>query len=132
MQKLLDPSYMAFPFRVGADGVATSTRRAHIREQIEQVLFTNPTERVFRLEFGAGVRRLVFETNTPALWDLARQRLSASLAEVLRGEVDPASLEIVLRNEDADDRLDIRIAYRLATINRREEHIFKLPGGIDG
>ena len=39
-------------------------RVRHIREQIEQVLFTDPGERVFRPEFGAGVRRLVFEPST--------------------------------------------------------------------
>ncbi len=36
----------------------------HIREQIEQVLFTDPGERVFRPELGAGMRQLVFEPNT--------------------------------------------------------------------
>ncbi len=132
MQKLIDPAYMSFPFRVGPGGVATSKRREHIREQIAQVLFTNPTERVFRLEFGAGVRRLVFEPNSDSLWDLARQRLSASLGEVLRGEVDPASLEIERLDEDAEDTLHIRVAYRLATINRREEQLFRFPGGPNG
>jgi len=117
---------------VGPDSVATSKRREHVRQQIEQVLFTNPTERVFRLEFGAGVRRLVFEPNNAALWDLARQRLSASLGEVLRGEVDPASLEIEQLDEDAEDTLHIRVAYRLATINRREEHVFRFPGDAHG
>ena len=49
MQKLIDPEYMSFPFRVTEDGVATSRRRKHIRQLIEQVLFTNPNERVFRI-----------------------------------------------------------------------------------
>ena len=132
MQKLIDPEYMSFPFRVTEDGVATSRRREHIRQLIEQVLFTNPNERVFCLEFGAGVRRMVFEGNRKNLWELARQRLSSSLGDVLQGEVDPASLQIEAGNEDGDNTLHIRIAYRLVTINREEEHLFKLEGGSFG
>jgi len=132
MQKLIDPEYMSFPFRVTEDGVATSRRREHIRQLIEQVLFTNPNERVFRLEFGAGVRRMVFEGNRKNLWELARQRLSSSLGDVLQGEVDPASLQIEAGNEGEDNTLHIRIAYRLVTINREEEHLFKLEGGSFG
>ena len=136
MQKLIDPEYMSFPFRVTEDGVATSRRREHIRQLIEQVLFTNPNERVFCLEFGAGVRRMVFEGNSKNLWELARQRLSSSLGDVLQGEVDPASLQIEAGNEAGnevgDNTLHIRIAYRLVTINREEEHLFKLEGGSFG
>jgi len=132
-KKLLDPQYMAFPFQMDVKGVITSTRSDHIREQIRQVLLTNPGERVFRLEFGVGVRRLVFEPNNTALWELTRQRLFASLSDVLRGEVDPASLEIErLSKENTDETLHIRVAYRLATINRREEHVFQFPGGSYG
>lgn len=130
--KLVDPKYMSFPFRVNQDGIAVSERREHIREQIAQVLFTNPTERVFRLAFGAGVRRLVFEPNNAGLWDLARQRLASSLGDALRGEVDPASLVIERLDEDSEDTLHIYVAYRLATINRLEEHIFRFQGGSDG
>ncbi len=41
-QLLRGPDYLAFPLRVDADGPAPSSRRAHVREQIEQVLFTSP------------------------------------------------------------------------------------------
>lgn len=132
MRGLIDPEYMAYPFRVGPGGVSTSRRLDHVREQIRQVLFTNPAERVFRLEFGAGARRLVFEPNNEALWGLAKQRLAASLGEVLRGEVDPSSLEIERVDEGAPETLHIRVAYRLATIDRREEHVFRFPGELHG
>lgn len=132
MQQLIDPEYMSFPFRIGSNGVATSQRREHIKQLIEQVLFTNPNERVFRLEFGAGVRRLVFEGNRAALWELAKQRLSASLSEVLQGEVDPNSLDVDVSDEGDEDTLHIHIRYRLATINREEEFLFQIQGGSLG
>jgi hypothetical protein len=139
MQKLIDPKYMAFPFRLQDDGVETVNRVEHIKQIIQQVLFTNPNERVFRLTFGAGARRMVFEPNGAALWDLAKQRVIANLAEALRGEVDPTSLDVKVDNQGdagtgADDLgvLYIRISYRLSTINREESLLIPIEGGSLG
>lgn len=120
MQRLSDPPYLAFPFRITAAGAQTSNRAGHVREQIEQVLFTHPNERVFRPEFGAGIRKLIFEPNASALWEVTRKRLTAALAEALKGEVDPRSLEVDVIGED--EKLIVRIAYRLAAIGRNEQH----------
>ncbi len=124
MQHLSDPPYLAFPFRIGADGAQTSGRARHVREQIEQVLFTNPNERVFRPEFGAGVKKLIFEPNASALWEVTRKRLTASLADALKGEVDPRTLEVSVRGED--EKLIVAIAYNLTTIGRTERHQFEV------
>ena len=58
MPRLIDPEYVSFPFRFDREkrGPATSRRQEHVEQQIEQVLLINPGERVFRPEFGAGVR----------------------------------------------------------------------------
>jgi len=122
MPGLSESQYLKFPFSVGDDGPKTSSRSDHVREQIEQVLFTSPKERVFRPEFGVGVRRLVFEPNNNALRNTTVKRLNASLAEALHGEVDPRTLEIDVRNED--EKLIINISYVLAAINRQESHKF--------
>ena len=122
MQGLSDPPYLAFPFRIGDAGARTSSRASHVREQIEQVLFTNPNERVFRPEFGAGVKKLIFEPNASALWEVTRKRLMASLSEALRGEVDPRTLEVNVRGEE--EKLIIEIDYNLTTIGQTEKHRF--------
>ena len=122
MQRLSDPPYLAFPFRIGEDGAQTSSRAQHVREQIEQVLFTNPYERVFRPEFGAGVKKLIFEPNDSALWEVTRKRLTASLADALKGEVDPRTLEVSVRGED--EKLIVEITYNLTTIGHSEQHQF--------
>ena len=136
MQRLIDPKYMAFPFRIEVGGAATSRRQEHVREIIRQVLWTNPNERVFRLKFGAGVVRLVFEPNSTTLWDLAKQRLIANLTECLQGELDPNSLEIAVAEGDGSDIdagiLYISVRYRLATINREETVVIPLQGGYLG
>ncbi len=122
MQYLSDPPYLSFPFRIGTNGAKTSNRAQHVREQIEQVLFTDPRERVYRPEFGAGVRKLLFEPNASALWEITRKRLMASLSEALMGEVDSRTLEVNVRGED--EKLIILISYSLATIGQRESHEF--------
>ncbi len=126
MPRLTDQKYLTFPLRIDAGGPRTSERERHVREQIEQVLFTAPGERVFRHEFGAGVKRLVFEPYTAALEEITRKRLSAALTDVLVGEVDPKTLEIEVAPADdagaieSEQRLRITVSYRLATINRDE------------
>lgn len=116
-------SYMAFPFRMGADGADTVSRFDHIRQQVEQVLFTSPGERVFRPEFGFGARRHVFEPNSSALWEYAQNRLYGALAEALAGEVDPKTIEVnVTANPDAPEVLLVRITYVIAALQRTETH----------
>ena len=132
MARLAPEPYLSFPFRLGAEGPVTSDRARHVREQIEQVLFTNPGERVFRPNFGAGIGRLLFEPNASPLWQVTRQRLIASLAQALEGEVDPRTLEVEVRGEG--ERLEVSIAYTLATVGHREHHVVPLStrGGDHG
>lgn len=124
--QLNNPDYMKFPLEIAADGTATSDRRAHVREQIEQVLFTNPGERWFRPEFGVGLRALVFEPNSSVLWEVTKNRLLASLTDALAGEVEPSSLDVSVEGEDA--KLIITIAYTLAAINHTEKVEFAVEG----
>lgn len=127
MTRLNQTVYSDFPLRLGSQGVATTDRMAHIRHQIEQVLFTDPGERWFRPDFGAGVRALVFEPNGSALWQITRQRLQASLADALAGEVAPRDLEVeVGASPDRSEQLLITIRYRLTAINHVESLTFEV------
>ena len=57
-----------FPYRFDGRGrTATADADDHIRDLIEQVLFTSPGERVMRPDFGSGMLALVFEPNSTAL-----------------------------------------------------------------
>jgi uncharacterized protein len=127
MSRLNNPAYMSFPVRIGEQGATTSDRNAHVREQIEQVLFTNPGERAFRPEFGVGIRALIFEPNNAVLWEITRKRLIASLSEALRGEVEPRNLEITV--EGQGEKLLVVISYTLAAIGHRERQEFLVGSG---
>jgi phage baseplate assembly protein W len=131
---LLDTSdHLAFPLRITADGAATVGRAQHVRQLVEQVLFTTPPERVFRPEFGAGAKALVFEPNASVLSEIVRKRLTASLTEALRGEVDARTLRVeVAPDPDHGERLMVAVAYQLAAIGRREQLTFALDGGAHG
>ncbi|MCP3953167.1 MAG: GPW/gp25 family protein [Desulfobacterales bacterium] len=124
MRRLIDPKYMAFPFQINTDGAMVSGRKDHIREQIEQVLFTNPGERVFRPHFGGGVRQLIFEPNTTQLSDMVKKRLVSSLTDALFGEVDPRSLDVDVVADN--EKLNITISYQLATIGLSESYTVAL------
>jgi len=117
--RLDNAEFMRFPLQISAEGSVNSSRRAHVREQIEQVLFTHPGERWFRPEFGVGIRALLFEPNGTALWELTKKRLLASLADALRGEVEASSIEVKV--EGVEEKLLIVIAYSLAAINHTEK-----------
>lgn len=119
--KLPSQSYMKFPFAIGPDGAVTSDRAQHVREQIMQVFLTVAGERVFRPQFGAGVRRLVFEPNNAALATITEKRLRSSLEEVLRGEVDPKTLRIdVDRPADEPEKFVITVEYQLSALDQSD------------
>ncbi len=57
-----------YPFRIDGRGRTASTDQdAHIRDLVEQVLFTAPGERVNRPDFGSGLMQLVFAPNSDEL-----------------------------------------------------------------
>ena len=132
MRRLPVSSFLAFPLRMTTADVATTDRSRHVRDQIEQVLFTMAGERVFRADFGAGAQRLVFEPNAPPLWELTRKRLLAALIEALKGEVDPRTLDVRVgakdHGETVGEELDITVTYALAALGGREEHSFRIGG----
>jgi phage baseplate assembly protein W len=60
---------IAFPYRVNGRGRTAEAENddAHLRDMIEQVLFTVPGERVNRPDFGCGLLQLVFAPNSVEL-----------------------------------------------------------------
>lgn len=99
-------THLDFPFDFDATGRTRSTGRDdHVRDLVEQVLFTSPGERVNRPQFGSGLLGLVFEPNGSALAAATRARVDGALqlwlAEVIQVEgvhvrADEAVLEVTV------------------------------------
>ena len=94
---------IAYPFTIDGSGrTAAPDDDEHIRQMIEQLLFTAPGERVNRPTFGTGLRQLLFAPNSPELATATEFMVQGALQEVL-GElirleaVDVATEEATLR-----------------------------------
>ena len=63
-----------YPWSVDGRGrTAATDRDGHVRDLVEQVLFTSPGERVMRPDFGCGLLGMVFEPGGPEVAAAARQ-----------------------------------------------------------
>jgi phage baseplate assembly protein W len=91
---------ISFPPRVGADGrIAWSAGEDNIRDAIRIILGTERNERLRLPEFGAGLRRCLFEPNTVA----TRQRLEDGILRALAAWEPRISVQSVDVDEDPDD-----------------------------
>jgi Bacteriophage baseplate protein W len=97
-----------FPLHVDSRGrTASAALDEHVRDMIEQLIFTNHGERVNRPDFGSGAMQLVFAPNSPELAATVQFTLQAAL-QMWLGDL----IEIDELNVEADDsRLIIDLSY---------------------
>jgi uncharacterized protein len=77
-------THVDYPFHFDGRGrTAGTTQDEHIRDLIEQVLFTSPGERVNRPAFGSGVLKLVFEPNSATLGATTQLAVQGALQQWL-------------------------------------------------
>lgn len=103
---------LSFPPRVGPDGrLAWSAGETNVREAIRLILLTEPRERVMREPFGCGLRRYLFEPNTPTTRELIRQRVTDAVA---RWEPRVRVQEVAVTADPNDPRaVAVSIRFRL-------------------
>lgn len=108
-----------FPFRVDGRGRTKLTdRRDHIRDLVEQVLFTAPGERVNRPGFGCGLLQLVFQPNSEPLELVVQATVQGALHQWL-GELIAVDQ---VRVAAEDTTLQVTIGYTVrATQEERVE-----------
>lgn len=66
----------------------------HIRDMIEQFLFTNPGERVNRPEFGGGLLQMVFAPNSPEIAAALQHTIQAGLQRWLGDLIQVNAVEV--------------------------------------
>lgn len=84
-----------FPFRIDGRGrTAETADDDHIRDMIEQLLFTSPGERVNRPDFGSGLLQMVFQPNSTELAAALQFTLQGSLQQVLGDRIQLLGVEV--------------------------------------
>jgi hypothetical protein len=107
-----------YPFHFDTRGRTASTSdNDHIRDMIEQFLFTNPGERVNRPDFGSGLLQLIFAPNSPELAATLQFTVQAGLQHWLGDVIEVQALEVM--SEDA--LLQVNLQYRVR--RTQETHI---------
>ncbi len=100
-----------FPFQFEAAGrTATTDAADHLRDLIEQLLFTSPGERVNRPDFGSGLLQLVFTPNSPELAAALQLAVQAAIDTWLGDIVSVEQLDVT--STDATLRVDLQYSDR--------------------
>jgi len=88
---------------------------AHVEQMMRQVLLTNPGERIYRPDFGCGVRQLLFSPNSDANVTLAQVTIFQALETWLGSVLQVQEVRVANREEV----LTIQIAYILKARQER-------------
>jgi phage baseplate assembly protein W len=111
-----------YPFHFDTRGrTATTDDDDHIRDMIEQFLFTNPGERVNRPDFGAGLLQLVFAPNSPELASAVQFTIQAGLQRWLSDLVEVRNLQVT--SNDAELRVLVQYLVKRTGEQRSESFV---------
>ncbi len=111
-----------FPWHLDAHGhTATVDADGHIRDLVEQVLFTNPGERVNRPDFGSGLLQLVFAPNSPELAAALQFSMRAALQRWLGDLLEVQELEVT--SVDAAIHVEVTYQVRVSGVVRTDEFV---------
>jgi phage baseplate assembly protein W len=100
-----------FPFHFDTRGrTAETDNDDHIRDMIEQFLFTNAGERVNRPDFGSGLLQMVFAPNSPELSAALQFTVQAGLQQWLGDLIEVQRLEVT--SDGAELRVELEYLVR--------------------
>lgn len=104
-----------FPLQFDGRGrTSETTPNEHIRDLIEQVLFTAPGERLNRPGFGSGIMALVFEPNSEVLAAASQLMIQSALQHWLGDIIQVDGVEV----ESDAATLTVFVRY---TVHRTQE-----------
>jgi uncharacterized protein len=108
---------VAFPYRVTGSGrtARQDLDEIHIREMIEQVLFTSPGERVNRPDFGSGLMSFVFGEASAETAAACQFMVQGALQHWLG---DLIAVESVMVTAE-ESTLSVMVAYRIIHTQQR-------------
>jgi phage baseplate assembly protein W len=110
-----------YPFHFDSRGrTAVTDDDDHIRDMIEEFLFTNPGERVNRSDFGSGLLQLVFAPNSPELAATVQVTIQAGLQRWLSDVIVVQKVEVT----SEDSTLRALVQYVVKRTNQTQTATF--------
>lgn len=110
-----------FPFRLDSRGRTALTDEAdHVRDMIEQLIFTSPGERVNRPDFGSGLLQLIFAPNSPELAATVQFTVQAAVQRWLGDVIEVRELRVTA----SDAELRVELAYLLCRTQESQTAVF--------
>jgi phage baseplate assembly protein W len=114
-----------FPFQFDSRGrTAATDDDDHIRDMIEQFLFTNSGERVNRPDFGSGLLQMIFAPNSPELAAALQFTIQAGLQRWLGDVIEVQKLEVT----SVEATLSVLIQYVLRRTGEQRTETFQRSG----
>ena len=114
-----------YPFHFDGLGHTAQTRDDdHIRDLIEQVLFTLPGERVNRPTFGSGLLQLAFAPNSPELVATTQFLVQGALQQWLGDLIQVEEVQV----ECEESTLEVLVQYTVQRTQQRKEARFTQAG----
>jgi len=99
---------IAYPFHIDSGGrTAGASYDEHVRQMIEQVLFTSQGERVNRPDFGSGVMQLVFAPNSNELATATEYLVQGALQQWLSDVIQVEAVEV----QNPESTLEVTVVY---------------------
>jgi uncharacterized protein len=99
---------------------AVAGNEDHIRDMIEQVLFTAPGERVNRPDFGSGLLQLVFAPNSDELAAATRFLVQGALQHWLGDLIQVDEVEV----GNVESTLTVQVGYTIRRSQERRTAVF--------
>ena len=116
---------VSFPFQFDMRGrTAEADDDRHLRDMIEQLLFTVPGERVNRPDFGSGLMQLVFEPNSLELAATTQSQVQAALQQWLGHLIHVEAVEVT----SVEAKLAVTVHYIVRRTQTREVAEFSRGG----
>jgi len=111
-----------YPYHFDNRGHTAETSLAdHIRDMIEEILFTSPGERVNRPDFGCGIPQLIFAPNSDALAAATQLEVQGSLQEWLDELIEIEDVNV--QNEDSSLIILVQYTIRLTQQQRLDQFV---------
>lgn len=108
---------VAFPYHLDNRGrTGEVSEELHIRQLIEQVLFTAPGERVNRPTFGSGLLQMVFAGNSPELAAATQLLVQGALQQWLGELIHVEAVDV----SSHESLLHVQVRYQIHRTQQRQ------------